>query len=462
MVKLNIGVLQLNPRIGNVCANIEQANNILRKHGYHVPFPYTLGSFSNSSSSSGSNSCLNTSSAEDNPNHVNSMNNSSGNTNVNKVNTSHSPITARIPIDILVLPELAFTGYNFSSRAEIKPYLEPTTAGVSTDWAKHVSKALGCHVLVGYPEKFINQPNLPKNILDNTATNKTTPTAEKSQLSNDVMTKKQTDNLSAKTESDEEENYTIYNSAVMVSPLGNVVFNYRKSFLYSADEAWGCSESPDMKNGPNSPDTFPLTGTIMIQSTNGSNARESLNDGRIPLKVQVGICMDLNPYKFEAPFERYEFANAAARNDASLVLCPTAWLHTESPDMLKKEDYEKEIKESLTATLGSIIGSGPKSYEDTLQDRLKALEETLKYSPETPNESTYRYWYLRMIPFFAQATKKRVGLVLCNRSGIEGFTAYAGSSTIFASDLKHKQVGWYGSLGQGSEDLMVRQIEIDP
>lgn len=29
-----------------------------------------------------------------------------------------------------------------------------------------------------------------------------------------------------------------YNSAVLVSPKGNVLVNYRKSFLFSTDETW--------------------------------------------------------------------------------------------------------------------------------------------------------------------------------------------------------------------------------
>lgn len=34
MMKLRIAVLQLNPRIGQVAANIERANSILKAHGF--------------------------------------------------------------------------------------------------------------------------------------------------------------------------------------------------------------------------------------------------------------------------------------------------------------------------------------------------------------------------------------------------------------------------------------------
>jgi protein N-terminal amidase len=55
-------------------------------------------------------------------------------------------------LDLLVLPELAFTGYNYPSYESIKSYLEPTTAGVTTEWAIATAKRLHCHVIAGYPE----------------------------------------------------------------------------------------------------------------------------------------------------------------------------------------------------------------------------------------------------------------------------------------------------------------------
>lgn len=293
-----------------------------------------------------------------------------------------------------------------------------------------------------------------------------------------------------------EDNYTIYNSAVMVAPSGEVVFNYRKSFLYSADEQWGCSESPDMKDGPDGADVFPLTGTIMVHRNHDYRTRRKaplskqpsavsgnhneadpvdiplikrlrteadLDDPElIPLKVQVGICMDLNPYKFEAPFEKYEFASAAVRNDVSLVLCPMAWLHPDSPDMLKREDYDGQKEEALSTELGKVLSSNVKSYEEVLSDRLKLIHQKLTLEPDTPNKSTYMYWYYRMMPLLLEGKKNSIGFVTCNRSGIEDFTAYAGSSSIFEFDTINKSVGWYGSLGQGSEDLMVRTIDVDP
>lgn len=113
-------------------------------------------------------------------------------------------------LDILVLPEMAFSGtssdyfpstarltpvyassgYYFASLQEIEPFLEPTASGPSTVWAKRVAKQLRCSVMVGYPEK-----------------NATNPVQR-------------------------------YSSCVMVSETGEVTANYRKSSLYFQDETW--------------------------------------------------------------------------------------------------------------------------------------------------------------------------------------------------------------------------------
>ncbi len=93
-------------------------------------------------------------------------------------------------LDLLMLPELAFTGYDFQSRHSIEPFLETTTAGPSTTWAQSAACRLHCHVSVGYPEKTTAAPPV------------------------------------------------YYNSVVLVAPTGDVVAHYRKRFLYYTDEPW--------------------------------------------------------------------------------------------------------------------------------------------------------------------------------------------------------------------------------
>lgn len=309
-------MLQLNPRIGYVKSNIERANAILKEHGF-------LGE-----------------------------------------RAGHSKL-----IDILVLPELAFTGYGFGSVSEVTPYLEEQGKGVSFQWAQQTSSKLGCYTVVGYPE-----------VCASASANKP----------------------------------TIYNSAVMTSPDGAQAAHYRKSFLYEVDEKWGCSEGAQ---------GFAALGPI--KGLGGS-------------KFQMGICMDLNPYKFKAPFEAYEFATAAKNNDVSLIICPMAWLHSESP--------------SLQGT------------QEKITDKKSEIDQTMDESQ--PDLATVNYWLLRMNPMFAAGIpSKRVAFLCCNRSGWEDNVLYAGSSSIFTFDPSagpdKNYIRYYGSLGQNEEGLIFATLDVD-
>jgi len=44
-------------------------------------------------------------------------------------------------------------GYNFKSLQHITPFLEPTTSGISSLWARTTALKYNCVVIVGYPEK---------------------------------------------------------------------------------------------------------------------------------------------------------------------------------------------------------------------------------------------------------------------------------------------------------------------
>ncbi|KAK0735564.1 hypothetical protein B0T21DRAFT_412180 [Apiosordaria backusii] len=98
-------------------------------------------------------------------------------------------------LDLLVLPELAFTGYNFKSLQHISPCLERRDSGISSLWARTTALKHDCAVVVGYPEKVDVSARWP-----------TSP--------------------------------EYYNSALIVNRDGDTVGNYRKSHLYYTDETW--------------------------------------------------------------------------------------------------------------------------------------------------------------------------------------------------------------------------------
>jgi protein N-terminal amidase len=272
-------------------------------------------------------------------------------------------------LDLLVLPELAFTGYNYPSYESIKSYLEPTTAGVTTQWAISTAKRLGCHVIAGYPEISTDT-----DATEHTSTNGN-PT---------------------------EPVYKRYNSTVTVSPAGDILANYRKSFLYYTDESWAAE-------GP--------TGFFC----------DSLGELG---KVGLGICMDINPYQFEAPWDKYEFATNIVAQGAKCVVMSMAWLT------------------SLPA-------------------------EEMKSLPGQPALETVSYWLRRFSPLI-EASKTSGGdvvVVFCNRVGNEkNETAelvtkagqviplgesvnYAGSSCVMR--FSGGEVGILDMMGKGEEGLLV-------
>jgi protein N-terminal amidase len=96
-------------------------------------------------------------------------------------------------MDLLVCPEMFLTGYMFTSSADIKPFLEPPRIGRTSLFCRELATRYQCWVVGGYPELATGEG---------------------------------------------EEGKPGYNSAVLVSPTGEVMGNYRKSFLYDTDKTW--------------------------------------------------------------------------------------------------------------------------------------------------------------------------------------------------------------------------------
>lgn len=290
--------------------------------------------------------------------------------NIDRANTILRSLSAAHQLDLLVLPELAFSGYNFPSLDVIKPYLEPTASGATTNWAIQTAKRLGCHVTVGYPEHC----------------------------------------------QDDGRNY---NSTVTVSPSGEVLLNYRKAFLYYTDESWA------------------------VEGPWGSSAQHTANHkpfftGSLgPLgPVGHGICMDINPYKFTAPWTSYEFATTMLQQNVKLVVLSMAWL-------------------------------------------TRLLPEELSIEPSAPDMETVAYWLERFFPFLA--ADEEIIVVFANRCGTEGtqvgrvevenggvvetgdMVCYAGSSCVMKFQTGGVRMFERGEgpsvLGKGEEGVLVVDTE---
>ncbi|CZR59231.1 related to amino-terminal amidase [Phialocephala subalpina] len=268
----------------------------------------------------------------------------------NNLNRADSVLSRANPknLDLLVLPELAFSGYNFRSLQHVSPFLEPTAAGITSLWARTTALKYNCHVIAGYPEKVDVSPKWPASP-------------------------------------------EYYNSAITVNPEGETIANYRKSFLYYTDETWALE----------GPDGF-YDGVI-----------EGLGN------VAMGICkwptksferMDLNPYKFEAPWSAWEFANHVLHREANLVILSMAWLTRENP----------------------------RSYSRV---------------PKEPDMDTLSYWLSRLEPLIREEGEEEIICVFANRCGTEDEATYAGTSAVLG--IQGGEVKVYGILGRGEKELLV-------
>ncbi|RMD43530.1 hypothetical protein DV735_g1603, partial [Chaetothyriales sp. CBS 134920] len=257
-------------------------------------------------------------------------------------------------LDLLVLPELAFAGYNHPSLAAIAPFLEPTAAGPSTRWASRTAKRLKCTVAVGYAEAAAEDGGNFNTVFD--------------------------DKITA------DEGTVAYNALVVTDSTGNVVAHYRKAFLYYTDETW---------------------------------AKEGDGGFYAGVKVAAGICMDINPYRFEAAWSAYEFANHVRESRARVVVLSMAWLTHISHEELVAE-------------------------------------------PDTPDMNTVSYWLARFQPLMGEATgpEEEVIVVFANRCGEEGTAPrvgdvrYAGSSCVL-SIKKGRAVKIWDILGRAQEGVLL-------
>lgn len=370
--------------------------------------------------------------------------------NISKINHLLSTIKGKFP-DLVVLSELAITGYNFPLSKAIRPFLEsPSRYGASLNFAHELSLKHQCFTVVGYPE---------------IAHGKDEGTGSGGEGAEDVV---------------------IYNSCAVFDQGGELVYNYRKTFLYETDEKWGCLENPQRGFVPVQlqfkPRVNPEEG-----NTNGiNNARSS------SILTNFGICMDLNPYKFEAPFNKFEFSAQCYHNKSKLIVCPMAWLSSQSPSIKTELTQEEKLQQAKQVQL-----------------------------PLEPCNDTINYWILRFFPFLKHKysfmpkwwhgggsssttttstttstttnnNNEGVNVLICNRVGKEDDVVYGGSSCILqfgndegrrsdgcnagsagsagsaggadgdydAIDESNPSVDVIGRLSQSEEGILVKEIDV--
>eukprot|EP00158_Paraphelidium_tribonemae_P007952 Partr_v1_DN28407_c0_g1_i1_m41194 putative Nitrilase family, member 2 len=261
-------------------------------------------------------------------------------------------------VDILVLPEMAFAGYCFESRADVEPFLEsPPLSSPTFDWARQQSRLYNCYISVGFALKDGDR---------------------------------------------------YFNALMLVDPRGDLVHVYRKHFLYETDEQWA-SEGP---------------------------AFQSIHIDELGCRVGFGICMDLNPHKFQAPFDAFEFSSYHQRAGSRLILCSMNWLtHDNKPRIADKNAYENSSAETLAR------------YEELHESQAAEDAEEGVHSTQT-----LRYWLLRM----SECLDTPVTVVICNRIGREKESTFVGNSCVL--DMNGRATGddfVKGVLRRRAEGLLV-------
>lgn len=124
--------------------------------------------------------------------------------------------------------------------------------------------------------------------------------------------------------------------------------------------------------------------------------------------------MDINPHKFLAPWDAYEFAHSCLAAQSPIVALSMAWLTRQTPDELAA-------------------------------------------APADADRETLAYWLERFYPLLDLRSRPRdappVILIMANRCGVEGGVAYAGTSTVMKIDRGRTQI--FDILGKGEEKLLV-------
>ncbi|KAI9687487.1 MAG: Carbon-nitrogen hydrolase [Bathelium mastoideum] len=213
-----------------------------------------------------------------------------------------------------------------------------------------------------------------------------------------------------------------YNSLVAVSPNGTILAHYRKSFLFYTDETWA-SESPTGFT------TFPLISlpTVPPSALTTPSQPQATPESSLAAyltRVTPGICMDINPHRFTAPWSAFELATHARQTRAQSVILSMAWL---VPASVPRAEWEAEL---------SARG-------------------------EEPDVETLGYWVKRLEPLVGNEEDGQEGkgvLVCCaNRTGIEEEACYAGSSVVMR--LGRGEVEILGMLGKGEERVLMVDVE---
>lgn len=318
------------------------------------------------------------------------------------------------PIDLLVLPELALTGYVFKSKQEIDPLLEdaagfkppPPIGGTegtvhataqspstnsflstcrnecktslqpSLTLAAHLAQHLHCHVVIGFPERASGQPlNSPTKSTDGVQ-----PPFDARPKDAQTSSGTPSDQQGADTQVPD---HRAFNSAALLAPDGSLQHVFRKHFLFETDQVWAVAGA----------------GFEIIHLPTLGN-------------VCVAICMDLNPFQFRTSFEACELATFCLERDVDLLVVPMAWL---LPKDETTNSHESKQSPTWSAPTVNYWAIRCRPFWDSMDPQSTASRP----APTSPHPSLQ-----------GPSHQKVRYLVANNRTGTEATSTFAGSSCV--------------------------------
>ncbi|EFE36433.1 protein N-terminal asparagine amidohydrolase, putative [Trichophyton benhamiae CBS 112371] len=204
-----------------------------------------------------------------------------------------------------------------------------------------------------------------------------------------------------------------FNSLIVVKESGETLVNYRKHHLYYTDDPWAHEGESHESGFFLMPLSTPTKRQSIPKDDSGDASVSSSPKNEIP--TTVGICMDINPYKFIASYSACEFATHARTSGAKLVVLSMAWL--------------------------TLLSS-----------------EELSTMADKPDMDTFQYWISRFAPLFLpdeggvedssdEMAEPQVIIVFANRAGEEegqegkDTARYAGSSCVVGIRRCPRKVG---------------------
>ncbi|PWN87550.1 carbon-nitrogen hydrolase [Acaromyces ingoldii] len=273
-------------------------------------------------------------------------------------------------LDMVVLPEMALTGYVFGSAQEIqrlieRPFDSPPQSP-SLQLAAKLATRLRSYVIIGLP--FYGSE------------------MRSGALSSPFDARP----AEAKAKESVSPGRGPYNGALLVDPNGHVIHAFRKHFLFETDETWA-------RQGP---------------------GFELIHVPRLG-KICVAICMDLNPWNFEAEESKCELATFCKEADVDGLIVTMAWLRSRAA--AADDDHGLSVINYWAMRLRPLLSVGIPM-------------------PESAAQSASR-------PRF---------FIAANRSGTEQGLAFAGSSCALQIDSEQRPI-LIGRLRE-TEGVLVAEI----